>query len=177
MVLPEPVDQHAGQSGGWPRVDHPPRQLEPAASRSRSGRIRAAQNLQEPAGDDLAQVFVTASDVDMLVLAGPVGDRQRQRRVGNPLPRSRALRRWPPPADRPAASCAAIPQIRDRPRPDRLQRRDRPRVPDLGHRRLAAAVRAGSTSGSRRPRCSHGRRRSVRVGPSKSTVPPSLISR
>ena len=68
MVLPDPVDQHARQERVGRGIDHPPGQLEPAAAAgSPADESEPAQDLQEPPRDDLAEVFVTAPDVDPLV--------------------------------------------------------------------------------------------------------------
>ena len=76
MVLPETVDHHAREQRIGRRVDHPPRQIEPAAPLVARGRTRAAQNLEKPPWDELAQVLVAATNVDVLVLGRSIGDRQ-----------------------------------------------------------------------------------------------------
>ena len=66
---------------GLRRVDHPPGQLEPAAARGRARAGRAPpMTSRNRRGTTSPRVFGAAPDVDLLVLAGPVGDRQGQGR-------------------------------------------------------------------------------------------------
>ena len=135
-----------------------------------SRRIRAAQNLQEPPGDELAQVLVAASDVDMLVFAGPIGDRQAM--VGSAIRASIALD---------SADCRSEPIGEPSvPGPAFSSATDQRRASSSGTDRVIVRIGgalADSTSGSHRRRFSRGRRRVVSSAPSKSMVPPSLISR